>query len=354
MIRLDGQVTKVFVSIAIVRAVVAELAAHGVSAERLFAAAELDVSLLADPAGRMPLRDMGRIVLETARLSGRPDFALRLGASPATGALHVVGHMLVSARTLRQAIALFDRYAPLVLEGARYELVERGDEAVMRYGHPQIPSGPYGRFAAELALAFMATIGAALVGPADRPRLVRFRHPRPSYAYAYAEVFRCPVVFEQSHDEIVFDAQLLDVPHVHTDEQLLALLERRAEDLLARLGAEVSIDMRVRELVALEPSLATLGLGWAAGKLGVEERTLRRQLRSEGTSWSAIFEHEQRERACAALSSTLTPIKEIAYRAGFSEPSAFHRAFKRWTGMTPAEYRREHGPSGHGASGQGG
>jgi AraC-like DNA-binding protein len=334
----------VFVSIAIVRALVAELASYGVSAEALFVAADLDSAMLADPSARVPLLGAGKLALEAMRLSGQPDFALRLGASAPTRALHVVGHMLVSAGTARQAIALFQRYAPLILEGAEYELVEADGVAALRFEHPMIRP-PYERFTTEVSLAFMANIGVALVGSASHPRVVRFRHEAPAEPARYVEFFHCPVEFGQPHAELVFDAELLDVPHLHTDERLCALLERRADELLTSRDGAIAASARVRAMLGLEPTLESLGLPWAASKLGVEERTLRRQLRAEDTSWSELFEREQRERACAALARGRTPIKEVAYRTGFSEPSAFHRAFKRWTGRTPAEYRRAHGPS---------
>ncbi len=326
-----------FVSVAILRSVIAEAERYGVPAAALLEAAQLTPEDLEDPTGRVSLRQAALLTDAATSLSKRPDLALRVGARPPTRALHVVGHVLVSARSLREAIDLFFRYAPLVIEGASFELLEEGDTATMRYEHPAVRP-----FAAELAFSFMYRIGLAFVGEGDQARVVRFRHPKPSYSEAYDRVFECPVEFDQPHDEIVFSASRLDVAIAQQDDQLYALLQRRADELLVLLDAAVPVDQRIREMLAYEPELRNVSMLTIASRLGTGSRSLRRRLQAAGSSWSALVDHEQRTRACTALRTSSAPIKQLSYRLGFSEPSAFHRAFKRWTGMTPIEYRRRH------------
>jgi AraC-like DNA-binding protein len=326
-----------FISSAIIRSVIAEAARYGVSEEALLEASQLERSELEDATGRVSLRQAALLTDAARELSGRPDLGLRVGVRPPTRALHVVGHVLVSAKSLRESIALFFRYAPLVIEGATFDLIEQGDTAIMRYEHPAVRP-----FAAELTLSFMYRIGLAFAGEGDDARVVRFRHSKPSYAEAYERVFGCPVEFDQPHDEIAFSASRLDVEIAHADDQLYQLLQRRADELLVLLDAAVPVEQRIRELLAYEADLKSVSMVSIAARLGTGTRSLRRKLHAAGVSWSELVDHEQRTRACNALKTSSAPIKQLSYKLGFSEPSAFHRAFKRWTGLTPIEYRRRH------------
>ncbi len=333
----------VYVSISVFRAIAAELPRFGLRAETILADAGLDPELLTQGPTRVAMADAGRFVQTAVSLTGLPDLGLRIGAAAPTRALQILGPMLESAPSLRNAIELYQRYGSLIMDGTRCVLLESGNRAIFRYEFPYVRA-EFARFVAEVSLSFAARIGLGLAGADTRADVVRFRHPQPPHVTPYHQAFNCPVEFEQEHDEVVFDAKLLDIPHMLVDESLCNGLQRRAEELIAALDANTSLGQRTRALLAVTPDLMSIPVDAAAARLGMGSRTFQRKLSSEGASWSSLVEAEQKERACAALAQTNEPIKELAYRIGFSEPSAFHRAFKRWTGMTPSEYRRQKQP----------
>lgn len=328
-----------FVAASFVRAVGADLRRFGVDSVALGARVSLDEASLANPSARVPIRTVRKLVEDTIAASGRRDIALRLGALAPLHALHVLGPMIRSARTLRRGLELFRLYGPLVVEGASLELLERGDLAFVRFAHPML-EGSESRYAAEYASAFMCRVGEAFLGPHVGLERARFRHADPGYAATYAEVFDGEVEFGAAHDELVLRKELLDRPQLEKDDALCALLERRAAELLAALDEEAPLPVRLRELLANEPRPLELDVGDAASRLGVSSRTLQRRLREAGSSFSGMIDDELRRRACDELAVSRLAIKEIADRAGFVDPNNFHRAFKRWTGETPGEFRR--------------
>ncbi len=331
-----------YVSNVVIRAVSAELRRTGGDADAVLAAAGIDPSVLEDATTRVSHRDESRFIIEAMRITGRPDLGLDVGDAAPTNLLHVLGPLVMSVGSLRQASSLFLRYAPLLIEGASYELVERGPTATIRYTNPH-DDPDHARFCADLNIAFILRVCERFVGPGEYADLVRFAHPRPTYAARYEEVFRCPVEFGAKANEIVGESRLLDLAHVPPDDSLRAILERRAEELLSMLGTDVTISARLRELLGRERNLSRASVAAIPSRLGVGMKTLQRRLAEDGLSFSELVEGEQKRRAFAALADTTIAIKEIAHMVGFSDSTTFHRAFKRWTGTTPAEYRRHRG-----------
>jgi AraC-like DNA-binding protein len=329
-------------SAALIRAILARGVSRGLDPDALLRAGGIDRSALDDPGGRIPFEAAAPMIEEALRSTGMPDLGLRAGAGLSTGALHVLGPLVEGASTLREALGLLDRYAPLVFDGARYELVEAGGLAALRFHHPPV-APPIERFLEDFTFAFAYRVGQGLM--IERPLrldVVRLRYPRPADATLHARLFECEVEFGASECEAVADAALLDLPLLRKDPRLASLLQRRAEELLAEITDEVPFEARVRAILAEQPALTHAVLEETASRLGVGRRTLQRRLGEAGTSWTRLLEDEQRRRACAALARSPMAIKEVADHVGFAEPSNFYRAFKRWTGLTPAEYRRHH------------
>jgi AraC-like DNA-binding protein len=326
-----------YVSVAIVRAFAEALSHLGVPTERTCAEADLDPALLSDSTEMVSLAEYGRFLEVALRLSEDPAFALHVGERAQTGALHTVGYLLLTCRTMRDAIAQFVRFAALIYEGARWELREHDGRATFAYEHAGLE--PHAAaLDAEFCLAFIVGVGRHFCGREDAPREVRFRHEAPAYARQHAQVFRCPVSFGQPRHEIVFKRSLLDVPQIHRDEPVAQLLSQRAEVLLSARGTDAMLRQRIVDTVKYQPELASIDSDSLARRLGLGPRTLRRRLAALNVSLLALVEEARCELARDALAKA-TPIKEIACRLGYSEPSAFQRAFKRWTGMTPGRYR---------------
>jgi AraC-like DNA-binding protein len=344
-----------YLSINIVRGVVDELVHEGYSIDQVCAETGLSPSELADANFRLPLPRSNQVIGAACRMARAPALGLRVGAKTPMGALHVVGHILMSCATMREAIEMFRRYSALVFEGGGFSLVETGDEGRFVYEHP-FAGSRYERFAAEVSLTVALRMGVKLSGSDKVPRLVRFRHERPDYATEYERVYGCPVSFGAPANEIVFARRLLDLPQLHRDELLCELLRERADQLLADTQATERLAERIVEGVKLQLALGPSGaaggaersdvMGGAdptqvAQRLGMTLRSLQRRLQASSLSLSRLIDEARREVACASLRRRDTPIKDIAHRLGFSEPSAFHRAFKRWTGTTPLSYRAE-------------
>jgi AraC-like DNA-binding protein len=140
--------------------------------------------------------------------------------------------------------------------------------------------------------------------------------------------------------EIHFSRRLLDLPHVYRDEPLCELLRARAESLLAQRRSDDRLPDRILDILRYGADLNAVDIDEVAHRLGLSARSLQRRLRERGVSLSTLADQARKEVACRDLERPEAPIKDLAARLGFSEPSAFHRAFKRWTGITPAAYRR--------------
>jgi AraC-like DNA-binding protein len=330
--------TRMYLSIHIVRATAEELLRQGVPLEVFCTRAGLEGPELADGAVRLPIERATQVIGAAVELSHTPALGLRVGESAPLKALHVVGHLLSSCADMREAVMVFLRYSSLVFEGGGFRLDEAGDEGRFAYEHPY-PGSRFERFGAEVALAVALRLGVQITGPDKRPREVCFRHADPGYAAEYQRLFGCPVRFSQPVNELVFDRAVLDLPQVHRDELLCELLREGADRLLAQTAATEHLAERILEALKLQLELGAADPQRLARRFGMTLRSLQRRLQESRLSLTQLLDDARREVACAELRMPSVAIKEVAHRLGFSEPSAFYRAFKRWTGMTPAQFR---------------
>ncbi|HYY42110.1 MAG TPA: helix-turn-helix domain-containing protein, partial [Pyrinomonadaceae bacterium] len=171
-------------------------------------------------------------------------------------------------------------------------------------------------------------------------RSVSFQHPQPADTTEHRRIFRAPVHFDQPRNELVLDRALLALPLARADAGLCALLDRHAQELLARLPQRDDTTAQVRRLLSDALSGGDPNIAAVARQLGLSARTLQRKLRAEGTSYQDLLDLMRRDLARRYLQERDMAVCEVAYLLGFSGPSAFHRAFRRWTGVTPKEFRQ--------------
>lgn len=171
-----------------------------------------------------------------------------------------------------------------------------------------------------------------------RPLRVRLRCSRRAAQAEYDMVFGCPVEFEGSHSEVWFDPAILNYRSPRWDPDLLRLHEELADKRLRGLKREDLVE-RIRAIFSQRLELDHCELEDIARELGMPSRRLRFDLGSAGTSFSQVLSDFRYALARRLLSKTDEPIDNIVYLTGFSEPSTFYRAFKRWSGITPAQFR---------------
>jgi AraC-like DNA-binding protein len=176
---------------------------------------------------------------------------------------------------------------------------------------------------------------------ADLPLLgVCFEHPRPANIDEHRWVFGCEVSFDAPEHKVTFHRDALALPVVKADPKLGALIDQYAEELLQRLPRGHALSDRVRQIVAESLCDGDHGLEPIAERLRMSPRTLQRRLQEEDTSHQQLVDELRHELAVKYLAEPNLSIGEVAFLLGFSDPSAFHRAFRRWTGKTPGEHRR--------------
>jgi AraC-like DNA-binding protein len=270
-----------------------------------------------------------------------PGFGLVLGQETPETMLNVVGLLMLSCATMRQRFEVFERYASLFIQGIDWRLEERVDSAVFGFSLPPLAEHA-ARFIADWILVFALRVGQSQLRDQRLPPTeLRLAHPAPSYAQRYTGIFGCAVRFDQADYGIVFSPGITDRPQAHPDPVAGAALREVAEGLYREATGASSFVARVQHRLRELPSLAEVDLEGLARQLGMSPRSLRRRLREEGATLYQLLEEARCHRARRELAIYDERIDAIAERLGYTEISSFHRAFKRWTGQTPFEYRQQ-------------
>ena len=178
-----------------------------------------------------------------------------------------------------------------------------------------------------------------LTGGKIKLREVRFNYKTPGDISEYDRIFRCPIKFEADKNALLFDTKFLDYPIQQPNKELLNLFEKQAQKTLKALTKQESFSEKVSSLYIKLLQEKPPSIEEVARSLKISVRKLQMHLENEGTSYKDLLNNIRRELAFGYLSDKQISIAEISYLLGFSEPSAFHRAFKRWTGNTPGQYR---------------
>jgi len=330
------------VSAAIGTLIVQVAQTRGVDPKALAAATGFDPALGRDPDARIPLALETKLWDEASRRSGDDAFGLHAAELLRPGAFDVLDYAVRTAPDLRTALERLARYNRLVHDAAVFRIGAPRDGLVrVEHGFRTGAARP-GRHASEFTIASLITIGSQIAQAPIRAHAVAFHHGRPSEAVVaeHRRFFGLEPRFAESMNAIVFDVATLERPVPAADPALSRIVERHAEGLLAaRPEPQSAVADRVRS--ALTPLLASgdASLKTVAAKLKMNTRTLQRKLADEGVTFDAIVDELRRDLAERYLADPRIAISEVAYLLGFSEPSPFHRAFKRWTGMSPSEAR---------------
>jgi AraC-like DNA-binding protein len=321
---------------------VVALEALGLDVERILRLAHLPRARFADPNGRLP-SDVEFAFWDAAvAVSGDPAIALRVADHIPIGAHGSYEYLLRHAGTLAEAFERADRYVRLIDDLARVSVRVSAETAAMRIYR----EGGYPASGSEVECLF-AVVSRTLKRelPGARFLAMEFTHPAPTDPAIYQRYFGCPTRFECDAYEMHFPAEMLGQPPTRQADQALSrVLEDHARHLLDAMPALDPFQSAVRAEILSQLAQGSTGCANLARALAMSERTLRRRLHDQGTTYQALLDGLRSELAQNYVAHSRDPFEVIAQRLAFADPSAFFRAFRRWTGTTPAQFREQARP----------
>jgi len=290
-----------------------------------------------DPDERVPIGPMLELLRGAVHLTGDEDLGLKAAREIVPGDYGAIEFVANSAGSMRQAIALLGRYLPLVNDALEFSLHVEDDRAFVKIdSRVRLP-----RAAADFQVAAFYVTTLQRGHTMDPNFEVRFTHSMPADLDEYQRTFAPgQLCFDAPWSGFVFSANVLDQPFTSADPNLHHVMRKYADMLLGQLPKSESLSDRVRALIAERLASGSPSVTRVARSLGMSRRTLARKLGQERTSFSDLLEDTRRQLALRYVSSYDLALTEIAFLLGFSQSGPFHRAFKRWTGRTPREYRR--------------
>ncbi|MET0385549.1 MAG: AraC family transcriptional regulator ligand-binding domain-containing protein [Polyangiales bacterium] len=325
------------VSVFIVRALADVLRQRGFAPERVLGAAtEL---LYVEPLeGRIPLVDYQALFVRAMQLTDDPALGLHCGFYAAESSFGLLSPLITHAPTLRHAFQLLAQFHPLLLEGTRMHLTESMGTATVRWEFPLV-NALADRSLAEFSVAGLVRTLRGFGCSRSDIYAVCFEHARPVHHHEYSAAFFGAERFSRSFTGIEFSAQALDRPHLHVQPEIEGLLRAQAERTMERLRKPLSSTDQVLAIMRRQRRGHALEMSWVAREIGLSSRSLRRRLLDEGTSYRALAQSVLHDVACTMLRDPSITLQSIAHTLGFADSTAFHRAFKRWTRLTPRQYR---------------
>ena len=319
--------------------IVGMISAMGGDVDRVFGEARVDLELLDSPFNELSLRQYCQLFEEAARQTHCDNFGLRFGHGFKPRQLGPLGYMAINSPTMAAGLRALVDYMPAHQQNTTMALRQERDLLYLDY---QITDGRISRRRqdAELSLGMFCNIFYHCHGKQWIPLEIHFEHPRPLENREHETLFGAPVFFAQPTNSIVFRQGDLDRPMPDPDSYLFSLLEPFMRGRQRRAGTDDLVGV-VRQKIEQHFNTGDPNIKKIAGDLGMTSWTLHRRLRSLNVNFHDLVRGARRDLALRYVAEPHIALTEVAFLLGYSELSAFSRAFRHWTGMAPARYRRK-------------
>lgn len=327
------------ISTAFVRAIAEAVERGGSTREALFAGTGIDVQRIHLVDGRFDIHEFAMIQERALDLTRDEALGLHLAEQATEASFGVVGHMMAHAPTVREALSFGLQFQRLVIDEFQLTLREAGSIATVEFQFAR-SAERLDRMHAEFFVAAFLRMVRILGSPSAAARAATFEHVRPAHHREYTRIFGGVERFGQRTTSFQFDRVLLDRPQISPHPVLHSLLRGEAERALERVTGGLRLSDQLRQYLLARPPSQIPDLPTAAHDLRISARSLRRRLAAEATSYRALVRATLEASAGHLLRDPTRSIQETARALGFSDAGAFQRAFKRWTGMTPSQYRK--------------
>jgi len=291
------------------------------------------------PDTYLPVETYLHIQESAAEYTHDANFGLHMGEYAEPGSWSILGYMMMNCKTLGEAFEKSGRYSRIIgnmIEGS--VRIKFNKIKIILDTPPHAPK--MSRHCFESTIASSVRIMRTLSGRDLHPLEVTFIYDQPESTAEYERVFKCPVLFAHKHNSFTIDMSLINVPVLMGNPELLAYFERYAQEFIAGLERKDATTQAVTKIILANLDNENLSIRSVAKEMAMSVRTLQNRLSDEGVVFSDLMCDIRQRLAKRYLSENYT-VEQITYLLGFSEPSSFHKAFKKWLGMTPREYREQ-------------
>ena len=322
----------------------------GADRAELLARAKISPEVLAHQDNRVPVESYVALIEAAAAMTGIPAIALEYGKAVRMQEISIVGLICEACERVIDVPVQLNRYASLVADD------ERGEPATLMRGvardggvwiegpsklfseNPAITEAEFARLVWNTRSMFANTPEFQTI---KYPRVVHFTHKAPSYAREHERILGAPVIFESDWNALQIDPEFLALKQPPVNRYVFGVLSERADALLKSLEQTKSTRGRVESLLVGVLHTGETSMDAIAAQMGQSRQTLYRKLRDEGVSYEEVLDALRHQLAVHFLADRKVSVNETAYLVGFAHPAAFSRAFKRWTGYAPRDFREE-------------
>ena len=309
---------------------------QGVDRELLLAASGMTEGMLGNFEARLPLPAYRRLIETGAALTNDPAFALHYAEAIDVSEISVLGLITHASETMIDAFAQINRYTRLITDvasnGPNRFTLDRDAEGLWLTDHRADPDD----FIQLTEMSFARMVcGTRMFGDTPFVLEVHVSHPPPSYAHEYEAVFQAPVKFAAGRNAMRVDERWLTYRVAKQPRFTFGILSAHADRLLKDLQGSDDFAHRIEAVIMPRLHTGAIDLATVANELGVSRQTIFRRLKAENTSYEKLLDNLRHRLALSYFQERRVSVNEVAYLLGYSAPSAFTRAFKRWTGTSP-------------------